>query len=43
MENFNSKVLLQHAIKILKETPIKEHEWADTSSLFLLHFSLFSW
>ena len=24
MENFNSKILLQHAIKILKETPIKE-------------------
>ena len=38
MENFNSKILLQHAIKILKETPIKEHEWAIGGGTVLAYF-----
>ena len=38
MENFNSKILLQHAIKILKETPIKEHDWAIGGGTVLAYF-----
>lgn len=38
MENFNSSILLQHAIKILKEAPIKEHEWAICGGTVLAYF-----
>ena len=38
MENFNSKILLNHAIDILKNASINDHEWSVGGGTVLNHY-----